>query len=63
VDLDGLAHGLRSLSLWDRAAVLDSMMVVPHRSKLAAGCSDYPISAGKFGFGQRDPGASRADPL
>ncbi|SPA51316.1 protein of unknown function [Cupriavidus taiwanensis] len=46
-----------------RAAVLDPMMVAPHRSKLAAGCSGYPISAGKFGFGQRNARGERVDPL
>ncbi len=60
VDLDGLAHGLRSFVLGDGATVLDSIMGDPHRSKLAAGCSGYPISAGKYRCGQGAPGS---DPL
>ncbi|SOY61016.1 hypothetical protein CBM2586_A120193 [Cupriavidus phytorum] len=43
--------------------MLDPMMVAPHRSKLAAGCSGYPISAGKSGFGQRKARVARVDPL
>ncbi|AJG21274.1 hypothetical protein RR42_m3915 [Cupriavidus basilensis] len=60
MDLDSLAHGLRSFVFGGWAAVLDSIMGDPHCSKLAAGCSGYPISAGKCRRGQGAPGS---DPL